>query len=207
MEPYSIKEARQGCAGLSSLRRDPRPDLPAGAPRDVIGTAPDNQRAGSIFWGTGLAAAASVAVGWAVITGQVSAHAEGGTGGTRVSIAPAVTYLISDVAVNMIFGAGAILLILKNAPILDEATSHLDTRSEQLIQAALRPLFAGRTSIVIVHRLSTILAADVVLVFDHGRLVERGDHGTLLARGGLYAELFERQFLTQEPERDIAVPG
>jgi ATP-binding cassette subfamily B protein len=93
-------------------------------------------------------------------------------------------------------------VILKASPILilDEATSHLDTLSEQLIQAALRPLFTGRTSIVIAHRLSTILAADTILVFDQGRVVERGDHASLVARGDLYAELYERQFLAAERE-------
>jgi ATP-binding cassette, subfamily B, bacterial len=80
--------------------------------------------------------------------------------------------------------------------ILDEATSHLDTVSEQLVQAALRPLFAGRTSFVIAHRLSTVLAADVILVFDRGKLVELGTHRDLVKRGGLYADLYERQFLT-----------
>lgn len=78
--------------------------------------------------------------------------------------------------------------------ILDEATSNLDSVSEQLIQAALQPLFAGRTSIVIAHRLSTIMAADAILVLDHGRLVDHGAHAELLARGGLYAQLYERQF-------------
>ncbi len=97
-------------------------------------------------------------------------------------------------------------VILKDSPILilDEATSHLDTLSEQLIQAALRPLFSGRTSIVIAHRLSTILAADTILVFDQGQVVEQGDHHALVARGGLYAQLYERQFLTEEPEPRIA---
>jgi ATP-binding cassette subfamily B protein len=79
--------------------------------------------------------------------------------------------------------------------ILDEATSNLDTISEQLIQAALRPLFAGRTAFVIAHRLSTVLAADVILVFDGGRLVERGTHRELIQQGGLYADLYNRQFL------------
>jgi len=78
--------------------------------------------------------------------------------------------------------------------ILDEATSHLDSQSEALIQAALEPLMHGRTSLVIAHRLSTILAADVILVMDEGRLVERGTHAELLAEGGLYANLYETQF-------------
>jgi ATP-binding cassette subfamily B protein len=78
--------------------------------------------------------------------------------------------------------------------ILDEATSHLDSHSEALIQAALEPLFEGRTSLVIAHRLSTILAADKILVLDQGRLIEEGTHAELLARGGLYAHLYETQF-------------
>jgi len=81
--------------------------------------------------------------------------------------------------------------------ILDEATSHLDSVSEQHIQAALRPLLRGRTSLVIAHRLSTILAADTILVLDQGRLVAQGTHARLLAAGGLYAELYHRQFRTQ----------
>ena len=81
--------------------------------------------------------------------------------------------------------------------ILDEATSHLDSQSEALIQAALEPLLAGRTSLVIAHRLSTILAADQILVLDEGRLVEQGTHAELLAKGGLYADLYETQFRPQ----------
>lgn len=78
--------------------------------------------------------------------------------------------------------------------VLDEATSSLDSQSEALIQAALEKLMVGRTSIVIAHRLSTILAADVILVMDKGRLVERGTHSELLAKGGLYANLYNTQF-------------
>ncbi len=78
--------------------------------------------------------------------------------------------------------------------ILDEATSHLDSQSEALIQDALERVMMDRTSIVIAHRLSTILAADQILVLDRGRLVESGTHAELLARGGLYADLFETQF-------------
>lgn len=78
--------------------------------------------------------------------------------------------------------------------ILDEATSNLDSVSEQMIQAALRPLFAERTSFVIAHRLSTVLAADRILVLDRGRLVDSGTHEELLARGGVYKALYDRQF-------------
>ncbi len=90
--------------------------------------------------------------------------------------------------------------------ILDEATSHLDSHSEALIQAALEPLLAGRTSLVIAHRLSTILAADQILVLDEGRLVEQGTHVELLARGGLYAHLYETQF-GQQPESPTSDPS
>jgi ATP-binding cassette, subfamily B, bacterial len=78
--------------------------------------------------------------------------------------------------------------------ILDEATSHLDSRSEALIQDALETLMEGRTSIVIAHRLSTVRKADQILVLDEGRVVERGDHDELVAAGGLFAELYETQF-------------
>lgn len=77
--------------------------------------------------------------------------------------------------------------------ILDEATSHLDSRSEALIQQALEKLMVGRTSIVIAHRLSTVRAADQIVVIDEGRIVERGDHDSLVAANGLYAELSRTQ--------------
>lgn len=78
--------------------------------------------------------------------------------------------------------------------ILDEATSHLDSESEALIQEALERLYANRTSIVIAHRLSTILSADLILVMDKGKIVERGTHKELLIQSGLYAHLYETQF-------------
>jgi ATP-binding cassette, subfamily B, bacterial len=90
-------------------------------------------------------------------------------------------------------------VILKDPRILvlDEATSNLDSESEALIQEALKRVMAGRTSIVIAHRLSTILAADLILVMDRGRIVERGTHNQLLAKGGMYSQLVETQFKGQ----------
>jgi ATP-binding cassette subfamily B protein len=87
-------------------------------------------------------------------------------------------------------------VILKNPKILvlDEATSHLDSESESLIQEALKRVMAGRTSIVIAHRLSTILSADLILVLDRGRIEEYGTHDELLQIGGIYSELYETQF-------------
>lgn len=87
-------------------------------------------------------------------------------------------------------------VVLKNPQvlILDEATSSLDSQSEYLIQQALEPLFENRTSIVIAHRLSTILAADKIVVLQKGTVVEQGSHQDLLAKNGLYAELYNTQF-------------
>jgi ATP-binding cassette subfamily B protein len=84
--------------------------------------------------------------------------------------------------------------------ILDEATSALDTVSERLIQAALERVMRGRTTLAIAHRLSTILKADQILVYDRGRIVERGNHRELLAQGGLYARLYREQFLAGEAQ-------
>jgi ATP-binding cassette subfamily B protein len=86
--------------------------------------------------------------------------------------------------------------ILKEPPvmILDEATASLDSRLEREIREATARLARGRTTVVIAHRLSTVIAADVILVLDHGHIVERGQHGELLRRGGLYAALYREQF-------------
>ncbi|MCK4489271.1 MAG: ATP-binding cassette domain-containing protein, partial [Anaerolineales bacterium] len=78
--------------------------------------------------------------------------------------------------------------------ILDEATSSLDSLSEELIQSALKQVMKNRTSLVIAHRLSTILAADKILVLDQGRLIQQGTHHDLLDQGGLYQTLYETQF-------------
>jgi ATP-binding cassette subfamily B protein len=83
--------------------------------------------------------------------------------------------------------------------VLDEATSSLDSQSEALIQSALERVMQDRTSLVIAHRLSTILASDVILVMDEGRLVEQGTHAELLAKGGLYADLYNTQFRDRQP--------
>jgi ATP-binding cassette subfamily B protein len=93
----------------------------------------------------------------------------------------------------------ALARLLLKAPrvvILDEATAHLDSESEVAVQRALDEALMGRTSIVIAHRLSTIQRADQILVIDGGRVVERGTHGELLGRGGLYADLHRAQFGT-----------
>jgi ATP-binding cassette subfamily B protein len=86
--------------------------------------------------------------------------------------------------------------ILRAAPLLllDEATSSLDAESETLVQTALTRLMTGRTTLVIAHRLATVLSCDRILVLDRGRIVEEGSHGTLVARGGLYARLAKLQF-------------
>jgi ATP-binding cassette subfamily B protein len=93
----------------------------------------------------------------------------------------------------------AIARLLLKSPsvvILDEATAHLDSENEQLVHAALQTALKGRTSIVIAHRLSTVRDADQILVLDRGTIVERGTHDELVAQGGLYSELYNRQDLT-----------
>ena len=93
----------------------------------------------------------------------------------------------------------AIARLLLKSPavvILDEATAHLDSENETLVQAALQSALKGRTSIVIAHRLSTVRDADQILVLEKGQIVERGKHDELVARGGLYADLYNRQDLT-----------
>jgi ATP-binding cassette subfamily B protein len=95
----------------------------------------------------------------------------------------------------------AIARVVLNDPrvlILDEATSHLDSQSEALIQQALEHVMEGRTSLVIAHRLSTILSADLILVMDEGRLIERGTHPELLALDGMYAQLYRTQFRRED---------
>jgi ATP-binding cassette subfamily B protein len=96
--------------------------------------------------------------------------------------------------------------LLKNPAILifDEATSALDSKSEQAIQAQLKEIAKDRTTLVIAHRLSTIADAQQIIVLDHGRIVERGTHGSLLAARGLYAQMWERQLA--RPDEELASP-
>jgi ATP-binding cassette subfamily B protein len=93
----------------------------------------------------------------------------------------------------------AIARLLLKSPsvvILDEATAHLDSENEQLVHAALQTALQGRTSIVIAHRLSTVRDADQILVLEKGSIVEHGTHDELVAKGGLYSDLYNRQDLT-----------
>jgi ATP-binding cassette, subfamily B, bacterial len=103
----------------------------------------------------------------------------------------------------------AIARLLLKAPdvvVLDEATAHLDSESERAVQVALKTALAGRTSLVIAHRLSTVRDADQILVLRDGRIAERGRHEELLAAGGLYAELYRTQFRGQDSPRDPGAP-
>ncbi len=86
--------------------------------------------------------------------------------------------------------------MLKNPPLLllDEATSALDAESERMVQAALESAMQGRTTLVIAHRLATVQKADLIVVLDHGQLVEQGTHTELVAQGGVYAGLAALQF-------------
>jgi len=101
----------------------------------------------------------------------------------------------------------AIARLLLKAPaivILDEATAHLDSENEALVQEALKHALKGRTSIVIAHRLSTVMEADQILVLEKGLIVERGRHEDLISQGGLYSELFARQDITTNEKSPIA---
>ncbi len=90
-------------------------------------------------------------------------------------------------------GVARAILLDPKILILDEATSSLDSTTEREVQAALKEAARGRTTIAVAHRLSTISGADMILVFDQGEIVERGTHQDLIAMGGLYASLWQRQ--------------
>src|SRR5207247_8852625 len=92
-------------------------------------------------------------------------------------------------------GIARALLMNQRILILDESTSSVDKQMEKLIQAALDTLMEGRTTFVIAHRLSTVRRADMILVMDKGQIAERGTHEELLARGGLYEEIYDLQLI------------
>ena len=89
--------------------------------------------------------------------------------------------------------------------VLDEATSNLDTESEQLIQASMAELLAGRTTFVIAHRLSTIRRADLILLLEDGRVIERGTHEELMQAGGVYRDMVRRQMEAHERDDDAVL--
>jgi ATP-binding cassette subfamily B protein len=100
----------------------------------------------------------------------------------------------------------ALARLLLKAPgvvVLDEATAHLDSESELAVQRALDQALSGRTALVIAHRLSTVRSADLIAVIDGGQVVEQGRHTELLARGGLYADLYRTQF-AEGPVRPVS---
>jgi ATP-binding cassette subfamily B protein len=108
--------------------------------------------------------------------------------------------VLDDEATNLSAGEKQLLTIARafladpEILVVDEATSSVDTRTEVLVQQAMNTLRSGRTSFVIAHRLSTVRDADLIVVMEHGRIVEQGDHDTLLAAGGAYARLYQSQF-------------
>ena len=116
------------------------------------------------------------------------------------TLAGGYDFVINEEGTNLSQGQRQLVTIARAvladrpALILDEATSNVDTRTEELIQRAMDALMVGRTSFVIAHRLSTIRNADVILVLRDGDIVEKGTHGELLAKGGFYAELYNSQF-------------
>ncbi len=136
---------------------------------------------------------------------EVEAAARAGSAHHFISTLPGgYDFVINEDASNISQGQRQLLTIArailanKSMLILDEATSSVDTRTEERIQRAMDALMEGRTSFVIAHRLSTIRSADLILVMQHGDIVEQGTHEELLARGGFYAELYNSQFSEEE---------
>ena len=147
--------------------------------------------------------AANIALGSPRDAGRLAACLDAANlGGLVAALPDGIETVVGHNAVTLSGGQRQRLAIAralyKDAPllILDEATSALDSESERQVQEALQRLMAGRTTLIVAHRLSTIEHADIVVVLDHGKLVESGSHAQLLARDGLYARLHALQFGT-----------
>ena len=111
-----------------------------------------------------------------------------------------IQVVVEPAAVEQLLTIARAFLADPQILILDEATSSVDTRTEVLIQAAMAELMRDRTSFVIAHRLSTIRHAHTILVMDHGKIIEQGDHEGLLARRGFYYDLYHSQFVEAAEE-------
>ena len=142
---------------------------------------------------------------------QAAAHAAGASGFIE-GLPKGFRTLVGEQGVRLSGGQRQRIAIaramLKDAPILllDEATSALDSESERQVQAALRALMRGRTTLVIAHRLSTVQDADLICVVDRGRIVEIGRHEELLGAGGLYSRLHAMQFVDRSGHTTAADP-
>lgn len=174
-------------------------DVTLASLRDTVGVVPQDPHLFHDTIGANLRYARPDATDAEIADALVAARADGFVG----ALPEGLDTVVGDRGYRLSGGEKqriAIARLLLHRPrvvVLDEATAHLDSESEAAIQAALATALAGRTSLVIAHRLSTIRDADVILVIDEGRVVQRGSHEELLAAGGLYADLYTTQFAAQ----------
>ncbi len=174
-------------------------DVTLASLRDTVGVVPQDPHLFHDTIGANLRYARPDATDAEIADALVAARADGFVG----ALPEGLDTVVGDRGYRLSGGEKqriAIARLLLHRPrvvVLDEATAHLDSESEAAIQAALATALAGRTSLVIAHRLSTIRDADVILVIDEGRVVQRGSHEELLAAGGLYSDLYTTQFAAQ----------